>query len=178
MATRASHHRRVPVLASAVVALAVALMIGLGFWQLQRLGQKQALLARYAAAQVQSDPVEWPADPQAATSLLYRHSQLTCTAVRDHSSIAGRNRQGESGVSQTATCALPGGGSALVVIGWSRSPNAGAAWQGGDVWASSRRGRASWQTRRWPGWRPTRCPIRRRYPTTICPTRSSGSLLL
>jgi surfeit locus 1 family protein len=43
--------RRIPVLATIIVAAAVALMIGLGIWQLQRAKWKEQLLAQYAQAQ-------------------------------------------------------------------------------------------------------------------------------
>ena len=41
--------KRVPVIATIVVALAIAAMIGLGLWQLQRRTEKEALLVQYAA---------------------------------------------------------------------------------------------------------------------------------
>ena len=40
--------RRVPVLASLVVIGAVAVLVGLGVWQLQRARWKEGILARYA----------------------------------------------------------------------------------------------------------------------------------
>ena len=43
--------RRVPIFATIVVLAAAAVMVALGVWQLQRLEQKEALLARYAAAE-------------------------------------------------------------------------------------------------------------------------------
>ena len=42
--------RRVPIFATIVVLAAAAVMVALGVWQLKRLEQKEALLARYAAA--------------------------------------------------------------------------------------------------------------------------------
>lgn len=122
-----------PMVATLVVLLAAGLMVWLGFWQLRRLTDKQALLERYAAAQHDSAAVTWPRDAGQAQLRLYRHADLMCTAVRDRSSMAGRNAMGETGVSQTAHCALADGGTALVVMGWSRQPNSGAGWQGGPV---------------------------------------------
>ena len=54
--------RRVPVLASLVVAAAVAVLIGLGVWQLQRAKWKEGLLARYAQAE-KLPPITWPTVP-------------------------------------------------------------------------------------------------------------------
>lgn len=123
--------RRIPVFATLIVLAAVALMIALGFWQLRRLHEKEALLAHYAAAQRNPVPVEWTSKG-VGEDLLYRRAHLTCTSVAERSSIAGQNAAGRPGVAQTAKCTLPGGGTALVVMGWSLQPNAGD-WQGGEV---------------------------------------------
>ena len=42
--------RRLPVIPTLIVLIAVAVMVRLGFWQLDRLHQKEALLERYQAA--------------------------------------------------------------------------------------------------------------------------------
>lgn len=125
--------RRLPIVPTAVVFVAVAIMISLGFWQLGRMHEKQALLARYAQAQAMSAEIDWPRDEAAQGDLLYRHARLTCSAVTERSSMAGRNVRGEAGAAQTARCVLPGGGKALVVLGWSRRPSAAPGWKGGEV---------------------------------------------
>ena len=43
--------RRFPLVATIVVAGALAVLIALGFWQLRRAGEKEQLLARYGAAE-------------------------------------------------------------------------------------------------------------------------------
>jgi len=125
--------RRIPVLATLLVLAAVGLMIALGFWQLDRLREKEALLAHYAAAQNLAREVDWPRDAGGQEDLLYRHARLDCVAVAGHSSIAGRNARGESGAAQTADCTLADGARALVVLGWSRLPTAAGGWSGGEV---------------------------------------------
>jgi surfeit locus 1 family protein len=125
--------RRLPIFSTLVVLAAVALMVSLGFWQLRRLHEKEALLAHYGKAQTISAEVVWPRDEAAQRDLLYRHARLTCDGVTEHSSMAGRNAEGEAGAAQTAQCILPDGAKALVVLGWSRQPNAAANWQGGEV---------------------------------------------
>lgn len=125
--------RRLPVLPTLIVLAAVAFMINLGFWQLRRLHHKEALLAHYAAAQSNDAEVAWPRDSAQAEALLYRRARLTCARVTGHSSIAGRSVKDELGMAQTADCRLPDGGKALVVLGWSAQPNAGAGWTGGAV---------------------------------------------
>ena len=52
--------RRLPVLPTILVAMAVAVMIGLGVWQVQRAQWKEALLERYASAG-QQPAMAWPA---------------------------------------------------------------------------------------------------------------------
>lgn len=122
--------RRLPVIPTLLVLAAVAVMIRLGFWQLDRLHQKEALLARYATAQTMSADVPFPQDAATAQPLLYRHARVDCRQVTGIKPIAGHNVRGESGLAQTADCLLAGGGKARVVLGWSRTPEP-AAWSGG-----------------------------------------------
>ena len=125
--------RRIPVFATLVVVLAVAVMVALGFWQLGRKQEKEVLLARYAQAQKIGAEVAWPRNEAAQEELLYRRAWLQCEAVASHSGMAGRNARDEAGLAQTAQCVLPDGGRALVVLGWSRQPDAATNWQGGEV---------------------------------------------
>lgn len=125
--------RRLPVFATLLVLVAVGTMIALGFWQLGRLREKEALLAHYVDARQQAEEVDWPRDAKGQADLLYRHAGLDCVTVTGHSSIAGRNAKGESGAAQTADCKLTDGTKALVVLGWSRLPMAAGGWSGGEV---------------------------------------------
>lgn len=124
--------RRIPVLSTFVVLAAVAVMVSLGVWQVHRMQWKQALLADYAAAQQSPAEIAWPSQGPDETRL-YHRAHLTCVSVTNHSSMAGRNTADESGMAQTADCVLPGGGKALVVLGWSQQPNAAPEWPGGEV---------------------------------------------
>lgn len=125
--------RRIPIFATIIVLAAVATMVWLGFWQLSRMREKEALLARYAAADGIAAEVPWPATAQAAELALYRRSRLLCTRVAAHSGMAGRNAQDEVGMAQYAQCVLPDGTQAKVVLGWSRDPVAATQWSGGEV---------------------------------------------
>ncbi|PEQ13117.1 threonine synthase [Novosphingobium sp. PC22D] len=126
--------RRIPLIPTLLVLAAVAVMIGLGFWQIGRLHEKQAMLAAFRVAQAEGAEVPWP-DRGEGGDALYHRSRVLCTRVTAHSGIAGRNAQGEPGVAQTADCVLADGRVARVVLGWSRQPldPAGARWQGGEV---------------------------------------------
>jgi cytochrome oxidase assembly protein ShyY1 len=126
--------RRLPLLPTLVVALAVATMIGLGFWQLARAREKEALLARYEAASG-LPPIAWPAMSPAENRLpLFRKATALCLEPVASKVIAGRNSLGESGYSHLADCRTSAEGPGLRVdIGWSRDPGAGSAWKGGAV---------------------------------------------
>lgn len=121
--------KRVPVLTTLLVALAVAAMIALGIWQLQRRDQKLALLARYAANRV-LPPIPFPrtADPAA----LFRTATATCTAPVTWTREAGRAADGGSGWRQIARCA-GGAGAPTVQFGITSDPHLEPVWPGGTV---------------------------------------------
>lgn len=124
--------RRLPLIPTLLVLIAVGIMIRLGFWQLDRLHQKEALLARYAAARSMSADVPFPQSEAAAEPLFYRHARIDCREVTDVIAKAGNNAKGGSGLAHYATCKLPDGGKADVVLGWSQDP-AAPEWRGGEV---------------------------------------------
>jgi surfeit locus 1 family protein len=121
-----------PAVPTLLVLAAVAVMIRLGVWQLDRADQKEALLARYASAETLSADVPFPQGEAAAETVLYRHARVDCARVTGVSVMAGRNAQDEVGMAQVADCELAGGGRAKVVLGWSREPKI-AQWRGGEV---------------------------------------------
>ncbi len=122
-----------PIIPTVLVGAAVALMIGLGIWQLQRKGEKEALLAQYAAA-ADLPPVSWQANLPPAKPLLYRRSSVNCITVIGWRTVAGRSQDGESGFAQIAQCRTGGaeGPGANVAVGWSDRPDH-PAWRGGIV---------------------------------------------
>ena len=124
--------RRIPVLPTLLVLAAVATMIWLGVWQLDRLHQKEALLARYRMAQAMSSEVPWPRTSTDAAQALYRRATLDCRAVTAVSAIAGQSAAGESGQAHVAQCRLADGTEARIVLGWSRNP-APVGWGGGKI---------------------------------------------
>lgn len=124
--------RRIPVIPTLLVLAAVAVMIRLGFWQLDRMHQKEALLAHYGAAESMSTSVAFPQGPEAAERVLYRHATIDCREATNPSSMAGSNAAGEPGLAHVVDCKLADGGQARVVLGWSRDP-ADPDWRGGTV---------------------------------------------
>jgi surfeit locus 1 family protein len=124
--------RRLPVGATLVVVLAIAAMIGLGVWQLQRLHWKEALLARYAAAATMQ-PVDFPAYEPVDAAVLFRRSAARCPGVASWAAEAGRDTSGKPGWRHIATCAAPAGRIPVRVdIGVSDDP-ASPRWAGGIV---------------------------------------------
>ncbi len=126
--------RRIPILPTLLVLLAVAYMIRLGFWQIDRLRQKEGLLAQYAAAAANPAPVAYPLGGKAAVQAsLYRRAKLDCRFREgEWESVGGRNAKGEPGYVQIAPCDTGAGATAYVQIGWSRDP-APPQWAGGMV---------------------------------------------
>lgn len=122
-----------PLFPTILVSAAVATMIGLGVWQLQRREQKELLLVRYEAA-VDLKHVTWPAVPDKANLPLFRKSTLMCIKVARIESVSGTNREGKAGFAHVASCSTGGaeGPGARVAIGWSERPES-PKWDGGPV---------------------------------------------
>jgi cytochrome oxidase assembly protein ShyY1 len=120
------------VLATAVVAAAVAAMIGLGVWQIQRAGWKKDLLRHYAQAQ-NMPPVAWPAARADPERFYFRAATGLCLEVVGWRAIAGRNLRDEPGWAHIAACRTGAEGPGMQVdIGWSLS-SADPLWRGGPV---------------------------------------------
>ena len=126
--------RKLPLVATLIVAAAVAVMIALGVWQLRRAGEKEALLARYQAART-LPPITFPTGPIHSDQLpLFRHATGLCLSPVAKRSTAGRNRAGEVGYVLIVDCSTGAEGPGMSVeVGWSRNPNAAINWRGGPV---------------------------------------------
>ena len=125
--------RRLPLIPTLVVAVAVLTMIGLGIWQLQRADQKKALLARYAAAQGLA-PIAFPTLPLGDELPLFRHATGVCLRPVGKREVAGENASGETGYAHIVDCATGAEGPGMSVeVGWSKNPNAQVKWNGGPV---------------------------------------------
>lgn len=122
-----------PVIPTILVSAAVATMMGLGIWQLQRKEQKEQLLARYEAA-ANLPPVTWPSVPDKDALPLFRKSTLMCIKVLRNETVSGSNREGKAGFAHLASCSTGGaeGPGAKVAIGWSERPQS-PKWAGGAV---------------------------------------------
>jgi len=126
--------RRLPLIPTIVVALAVALMVWLGVWQLQRARWKAELLSRYANAE-KLPPIAFPTAPIHTDQLpLFRYATGLCVRPAGQREIAGENREGEPGYVHIVQCATGAEGPGMSVeVGWSKDPNAKVNWPGGLV---------------------------------------------
>jgi len=126
--------RKLPIIPTIIVLLAVATMIGLGVWQLQRAKWKDGLLAQYAKAE-KLPPVTFPTVPLRNDQLpLFRNATGLCQRVVGHRTQAGENRAGEPGFAHILDCTTGAEGPGMSVeVGWSKNPNVRVTWPGGLV---------------------------------------------
>jgi cytochrome oxidase assembly protein ShyY1 len=125
--------RKIPPVATIIVALAVASMIGLGVWQVDRARQKEALLASYAAGQGLPE-IGFPTMPLAGDPPLFRRASGTCLQVVGWRPVAGQNGRGEVGYVFLADCRTGVEGPGMIVdAGWSSNPQTRPTWTGGTV---------------------------------------------
>ena len=126
--------KRIPIMPTIIVVAAVALLVGLGVWQLQRARWKEGLVARFAAAE-KMPPISFPTIPLRDDQLpLFRHATGVCLRAAAHRAIAGENQAGEPGYVQIVDCVTGAEGPGMSVeVGWSKNPNAKVDWNGGPV---------------------------------------------
>jgi len=125
--------RHLPLWPTVIVALAIAVMIALGFWQLGRAHQKDETLVAWRtnmSLPVAAYPVHNPADE----SYLFRRLSAHCLRVVEWRVVGGRSRDGQPGWRHVAYCATGAEGPGLVVdMGVSLRPDIDVAWTGGAV---------------------------------------------
>ncbi len=125
--------KRLPLLSTLIVALAVAAMIGLGIWQLHRADWKAGLLTRYQE-NMSLPEVAFPAVPVPDDALLFRHAHGYCLQAIDWTARAGRDRTGRSGWRHIAHCRTGAEGPGMAVdFGWSERSNPPVGYSGGPV---------------------------------------------
>ncbi len=120
--------RRLPILPTLFVIGAVAVMIALGIWQLQRAEWKDRMLAEIEATQSLA-PVDL--DQVLASGnvdgVAFRRATVTCGSGEQRPSLrAGRNLKGQTGYSYFIPCRPDGTGPARrleINAGWSQQPD-------------------------------------------------------
>lgn len=123
---------RLPLVPTIVVGLAVAAMIGLGIWQLDRKAQKEALLAQLAA-NFGKPTIAFPRLPVGDDNL-FRHATANCLEAVGWRKQGGRSARGRTGWRQLAECRTGAEGPVLLVdMGVAFDPKFQPQWKGGPV---------------------------------------------
>ena len=124
---------RFPPIPTLIVAAAVAIMIGLGIWQLGRAGEKDALKARYLENS-RLPEMALPAVAAPDERLLYRRASAFCLEATAWRLAGGRSASGRAGTRYLAECRTGAEGPGFVAdMGVSPDPRATPAWRGGEV---------------------------------------------
>lgn len=124
--------KRIPIVPTLIVGLAIAVMIKLGLWQLQRSDEKTALLARYAVASKLPE-MAYPAVGE-SDGLLFRRAGGTCLEPVSRRVEGGRNARGDTGWRHIVSCRTGVEGPGMTVdIGWSSRFDTEPEWKGGAV---------------------------------------------
>ena len=125
--------KRLPVVATIVVGIAVLAMIALGVWQLQRRSEKEALIVRYAA-NLNLPPMTYPELAPVPPAAMFRKSQVHCLRVANWRIEGGRTPGGRAGYRHIADCVTGAEGpGALIDMGVSADPAQKLGWPGGIV---------------------------------------------
>ena len=126
--------RKLPIIPTIIVAAAVAAMIALGFWQLRRADEKEALRARYEQ-NMTLPAMALPTMGGLDEGLLYRRVTAFCLEVVGWQPSGGRSVTGRTGTRHIAQCRSGGaeGPGFAVDAGVSADPNARPSWRGGEV---------------------------------------------
>ncbi len=115
--------RRLPLLPTLLVLVAVPVMIGLGVWQLQRADWKEALLVRLAT-NMQAPVVDKPAVfAGREDELSFRRVSTTCREVRPWQPSAARAVTGAAGYRQAIWCSEGQGDPVIVSLGVALDPS-------------------------------------------------------
>src|SRR3546814_10316860 len=94
--------RRWPLIPTLLVAAAILTMIALGVWQLQRKGEKEALIALYERNRALSSTVAYPALPPVPDAMLSRKISVAFLAPVRWDRRGGTDRDGARGIRMVA----------------------------------------------------------------------------
>ncbi|MGN6689611.1 MAG: SURF1 family protein [Sphingopyxis sp.] len=125
--------RRWPVIPTIIVSCAVAAMVALGVWQLQRKGEKEALIALYERNMAMSSLVAYPKLPPVPDALLFRKSSVVCLEPVRWDPRSGTDRKGNSGIRMIADCRTGAEGPGVLVDVGTSDDFTPPKWSGGTV---------------------------------------------
>jgi surfeit locus 1 family protein len=122
-----------PIIPAILTTIAVAIMIGLGVWQLQRKGEKEAQLSTLWA-NMRKPAIAYNMNGPVPESTLFRKSSVVCIRPVSWTQRSGSDSKGIAGYRYIADCATGAEGpGALIVAGVADGPDQKIAWAGGIV---------------------------------------------
>jgi hypothetical protein len=125
--------RRWPVIPTILVLAAAAAMVALGIWQLQRKGEKEALIALYERNRAMSSLVTYPKLPPVSDAFLFRKSSTVCLEVVKWDPRGGTDRKGQTGIRMIADCRTGAEGPGVLIDVGIANDFTPPAWKGGTV---------------------------------------------
>ena len=129
----ASAPMRWPIFTTIIVAAAVAVMIALGVWQLQRGTEKAALRQTYAH-NLTLPAMAYPAMDSTDAEVMFRTVSANCLRVVGWTTTGGTTAADVSGWRHIATCATGAEGPGFLAdLGVGQDPATPAVWRGGPV---------------------------------------------
>jgi surfeit locus 1 family protein len=125
--------KRLPIIPTFLVLIAVAAMIAIGIWQLQRRGEKEVLIAQLSANR-DLPPMAYPERAPVSNEAMFRKSRVTCLRVTGWRVIGGATPTGQGGYRHIAECVTGAEGpGALIDMGVAANPAFKPDWRGGTV---------------------------------------------
>jgi len=125
--------RRWPVIPTILVLAAAAAMVALGIWQLQRKGEKEALIALYERNRAMSSLVTYPKLPPVPDAMLFRKSSVVCLEVVKWDPRGGTDRKGQTGIRMIADCRTGAEGPGVLIDVGIADDFTPPQWKGGTV---------------------------------------------
>ena len=125
--------RRWPVIPTILVLAAAAAMVALGVWQLQRKGEKEALIALYERNRAMSSLVTYPKLPPVPDAMLFRKSGVVCLEVVKWDPRGGTDRKGQTGIRMIADCRTGAEGPGVLIDVGIADDFTPPQWKGGTV---------------------------------------------
>lgn len=124
---------RWPLIPTILVLAAVAIMVALGVWQLQRKAEKEALIALYARNMAMSSTVAYPELPPVPDAMLYRKSSIICLEPVHWKPRGGTDRAGRKGIRMVVDCRTGAEGPGVLVDVGTADDFTTPEWPGGTV---------------------------------------------
>jgi surfeit locus 1 family protein len=125
--------KRLPIIPTMLVLIAVAAMVALGVWQLDRRGEKEGLIAQLSANR-NLPPMVYPERAPVSNEAMFRKSRVTCLRVTGWRVTGGATPTGQGGYRHIAECVTGAEGpGALIDMGVAANPAFKPDWRGGAV---------------------------------------------